>query len=226
MKIKWYGQASFAIEGSTGSRVVTDPYDPEKAGYKPFPDAADIVIKSSSSDDFHDNDHLVPKRSGAVVVDALAAAQSGGGARAGGISFRAIEAMEHIDHPSGHPDQNAMYRFAMDGIEVGHMGDIGTPFTEAQLEFFCGVHVLLGHAGGFPVISLEELVRVVAAVKPNLLIPMHFRTLRYMPRDMFFITEFLRHFPDEMVDFASDCEVELTLSALPAPTRALVLDYY
>ena len=163
---------------------------------------------------------------GAEVVDALVVAQSGGSAAAGGVSFRAIEAMEHIDHPSGHPDQNAMYRFAMDGIEIGHMGDIGTPFTEAQLEFFGGVHVLLGHAGGFPVISLEELMRVVAAVRPNLLIPMHFRTLRYRLRNMFFITEFLQHFPDEKVDFASDCEVELALTALPEPTRALVLDYF
>lgn len=225
MKIKWYGQASFAVEDSTGRRIVTDPYDPEKAGYKPFPDAADIVIKSSSSDDFHDNDHLVPKRKGAKVVDALVVAQ-GGGVEAGGVYFRAIEAMEHIDHPSGHPDQNAMYRFAMDGIEIGHMGDIGTPFTEAQLEFFDGVHVLLGHAGGFPVISLEELMRVVASVKPNLLIPMHFRTLRYKLRNMFFISEFLKHFPDEKVDFASDCEAELTVAALPEPTRALVLDYF
>ncbi len=226
MKIKWYGQASFAVEDSTGRRIVTDPYDPEKAGYKPFPDAADIVIKSSSSDDFHDNDHLVPKRKGAKVVDALLVAQGGGGVEAGGVHFRAIEAMEHIDHPSGHPDQNAMYRFAMDGIEIGHMGDIGTPFTEAQLDFFDGVHVLLGHAGGFPVISLEELMRVVASVKPNLLIPMHFRTLRFKLQNMFFISEFLKHFPDEKVDFASDCEADLTVSALPEPTRALVLDYF
>ncbi|MCY3878146.1 MAG: MBL fold metallo-hydrolase [Rhodobacteraceae bacterium] len=226
MKIKWYGQASFAIQDGSGRRIVTDPYDPDKAGYKPFPDAADIVIKSSSSDDFHDNDHLVPKRRGAKVIDALTVAQNGGRIDTGGLTFRAVEAMEHRDHPSGHPDQNAMYRFAVDGIEIGHMGDMGNEFSDTQLEFFQGVHILLSHAGGFPVIPLPELVRVTRIIAPNLVIPMHFRTLRYKLRNMYFISEFLRYFPEDQVDFASDCEAELSLSDLPQPTRALVLDYY
>ena len=226
MKIKWYGQASFALESSDGCRIVTDPYDPDKAGYKPFPDPADIVIKSSSNDDFHDNDHLVPKRNGSAVVDALVVAQDGGVTTANGVEIRAIEAMEHVDHPSGHPDQNAMYRFALDGIEIGHMGDMGTEFSGAQLEFFKDVDVLLSHAGGFPVISLEELSRVVRIVAPKLVVPMHFRTLRYRLRNMHFLSEFLKHFPEEMVDFACDCETEIAKTDLPGSTRALVLDYY
>ncbi len=226
MKIKWYGQASFAFENSFGIRIVTDPYDPAKAGYKPFPDPADIVIKSSSSDDFHDNDHLVPKREGSMVVDALDVALNGGVTEARGVEIRAIEAMEHLDHPSGHPDQNAMYRFAMDRIEIGHMGDMGNDFSEEQLAFFKGVDVLISHAGGFPVISLEELVRVVGIITPKLVIPMHFRTLRWKPGNMHFLSEFLKHFPEETVDFVCDCETEITESDLPVSTRTLVLDYF
>ncbi|MDE0210061.1 MAG: MBL fold metallo-hydrolase, partial [Boseongicola sp.] len=157
MKITWYGQASFGIESADSTRIVTDPYDPEKAGFKPFPDAADVVIKSSSNDDFHDNDHLVPKKKGATVIDALPVALEGGQTASHGVTFKAIEAMEHLDHPYHDPDQNAMYRFDLDGIEIGHMGDMGNDFSDEQMAFFDGVEILLSHAGGCPVISLEEL---------------------------------------------------------------------
>ena len=36
MQITWYGQASFGIEYEK-ILVVTDPYDPDKSGFKPFP---------------------------------------------------------------------------------------------------------------------------------------------------------------------------------------------
>ncbi len=220
----WYGQASFGIVSKDGFRIVTDPYDPEKAGFKPFPDPADIVIKSSSSDDFHDNDHLVPKKPGATVIDALEIALDGGNTSSHGFRFAAIEAMEHADHPSGHPDQNAMYRFAVDGLEIGHMGDMGDDFSDAQLEFFDGVNVLLGHAGGFPVISLSELMRVIGHVAPRVVIPMHYRTPEYLRNDMFTIDEFLSVFPRELVDMAGKSTVTIDAGALPDTTRALVLE--
>jgi len=226
MKITWYGQASFGIESKAGTRIVTDPYDPDKAGFKPFPEQADVVIKSCSNDDFHDNDHLVPKREGASVIDALEVALGDGAVSSHGIGISAIEAMEHHLHPSGHPDQNAMYRFAVDGIEIGHMGDMGNDFSDQQIEFFAGVNVLLSHAGGFPVISLAELGRIVDRVKPNLVIPMHFRTLCFKPRQMLFINEFLDMFGEENTDFAFSCSTELHRDQLPEPVRHLVLDYF
>ena len=226
MKITWYGQASFAIESDDGARIVTDPYDPEKAGFRPFSDPADIVIKSSSNDDFHDNDHLVPKRDGATVIDALEVALGSKETRSHGFTFHAIEAMEHLEHPSRDPDQNAMYRFSVDGIEIGHMGDMGNDFSDAQLSFFQDVDVLLSHAGGYPVISLKELNRIARIVRPRLVIPMHFRTLCYRPCEMHFISAFLESFGEERVDFACTSAVSLGPGDLPSETRALVLDYH
>ena len=226
MKITWYGQASFAIESDDGARIVTDPYDPEKAGFRSFSDPADIVIKSSSNDDFHDNDHLVPKRDGATVIDALEVALGSKVTSSHGFTFHAIEAMEHLEHPSRDPDQNAMYRFNVDGIEIGHMGDMGNDFSDAQLVFFKDVDVLLSHAGGYPVISLKELNRIAEIVRPRLVIPMHFRTLCYRPCEMHFISAFLESFGEERVDFACTSAVSLGPGDLPSETRALVLDYH
>ncbi len=225
MKITWYGQACFEIVGSDGTVIYTDPYDPEKAGFKPFGSQADIVIKSSSNDDFHDNDHLVPKKKNAEVIDALEVTLNGGATESHGITFDVIEAMEHSLHPSGHPDQNAMYKFTIDNISIGHMGDMGNDFSDEQLDFFKGIDVMLSHAGGFPVISLEELVRIVGIAKPRLVIPMHFRTLCYKPKNMYFISEFLKYFSEDIVDFIFSSSTILKRDDLPKETRVLVFDY-
>lgn len=225
MKITWYGQACFEIVSTEGTIIYTDPYDPDKAGFKPFASQADIVIKSSNNDDFHDNDHLVPKKTNATVIDALEVSLLGGSFVSHGITFDTIEAMEHSLHPSGHPDQNAMYKFSVDGISIGHMGDMGNDFSDDQMDFFMDIDILLSHAGGFPVISLDELSRIVGITKPKLVIPMHFRTLCFKPKNMYFITECLKYFPEDMVDFASNCSAELQKEDLPEKTRMLVLAY-
>ena len=224
MKITWYGQASFGIESSDGIKIVTDPYNYETSGFKPFSEPADIVIKSSSNDSFHDNDDLVPKKDGAKVIDALPVALETGSVTSHEITFKAIEAMEDLDHPYHDPDQNAMYRFIVEGFDIGHMGDMGNKFSDEQIAFFEGVDILLSHAGGKPVIPLEELNRIVDKVNPKLIIPMHFRTLCYKPCDMHFISSFIESFGKERVDFACNSSVFLSKSDLPSHTRALVLD--
>ncbi|MEZ4632531.1 MAG: MBL fold metallo-hydrolase [Deinococcales bacterium] len=181
---------------------------------------------SSDNDTFHCNHQLVPKKAGAEVINALKVAQTGGLYQSHGIDFRAIEAMEHLQHDEHDPDQNGMYRFNLDGIEFGHMGDMGNNFSAAHMDFFKGVDVLLALAGGFPVIALDELKRIIDETKPKVVIPMHFRTLCYIPRGMFFINEFLRYFDDKDVDFAFSNTAELHKDKLPQSTRALVIDYH
>jgi len=44
VKLKWLGHAAFLITSEAGTRLITDPYTPEKAGYQPITDEADIVI--------------------------------------------------------------------------------------------------------------------------------------------------------------------------------------
>jgi len=225
MQITWYGQASFGLRADNGTLIVTDPYDPKLAGYKPFPEAADIVIRSSDNDDFHCNEQLVPKKDGATVITALDLANSGQSQTTHGITFTAIKAMEHVDHHLHDPDDNGMYRFNIDGIEFGHMGDMGNPLSQEQTNFFKGVDVLLALAGGFPVIAHDALMNLINEVKPKLVIPMHFRTLTYIPRDSFWISELLTHFDDADVDFACADTASLSKDSLPDNTRVLVIDY-
>lgn len=223
MLLTWYGHASFRIEAADGTSIVTDPYDPATSGYKPFPDPADLVVVSSSTDDFHCNAHLVP--GAPTIVDALALAQNGGERTEAGIRIRAIEAMEALNHRYHDPDQNGMYRLSVDDLEIGHLGDVGNPLTEAQLEFFKDLDLLLALAGGHPTIELDDLKRVIDVTQPRLVVPMHFRTLRYKPRNSLWIGSFLECFPDDRVDFACDSSITLTRGDLPKETRVMVLDY-
>lgn len=223
MKLLWHGHACFRIASESGFEIVTDPYTPETSGYAPIVDAADMVVVSSQSDSFHDRHDLVPGEP--FVVDALQVARSGGRIEHAGVVVEAIQAMEMEEHPFHDPEHNAMYRIEVDGIRIGHMGDMGNPFNDRQIAFFEGVDILLALAGDVPTIALDDLEEVVDRTRPRLVIPMHFRTLTYRPRNGLWIASFLSHFDDGQVDFAFAHEVQLTREELPEPTRVLVLDY-
>lgn len=223
MKIKWYGHASFIVTASDGTSVITDPYTPETSGYQAIPDHPDIVVTSSLNDSFHDRSDLIggdPLR-----INMLEVAREGGEIKAKGLTFQAIESSEMYNHPEHEPDKCAMYRWEMDGISIGHMGDVGNPFTPEEFEFFRGIDVFLALAGDVPTIRLTDLKQVIDRVQPKLVIPMHFRTLRYKPRNMLWIESFLSHFDDDDIDFQSDWEVELSRDDLPPSTRVLALTH-
>lgn len=223
MKLKWYGHASFRITTDNGTTLITDPYTPETAGYKIFSEPSDLVIISSDNDSFHCRADLIP--GSPVVINALELAQTTKTRTEKGITFQAVEAMEALNHREHDPDQNGMYKFSVDGVSIGHMGDMGNALSREQLLFFQGVDVFLALAGGHPTIELDDLQVAINAIQPKLVIPMHFRTLTYKPRNTFWIEEFLSYFDDEEVDFACASEVEIKKESLPGKTRVLVVDY-
>lgn len=224
MQITWYGHAAFGLLPVNGPRIITDPYTPEGVGYAPIRDSADLVLISSDDDDAHCRADLI---SGAPeVVNALSVAQNGGSTAARGIEIAAIEAAEWDLHPDHEvPGQNGMYRFTLDGIDCAHMGDVGNPLTDTQQAFFEGTDILFALAGGYLTIELPDLMEMIHRCRPRMVIPMHFRTLTYVPRNTLWIESFLTHFKDEDVDFAFDHTVTITKDDLPDRTRVLVMDY-
>jgi L-ascorbate metabolism protein UlaG (beta-lactamase superfamily) len=223
MKLKWYGHASFRLTSSRGTSVITDPYDPATSGYKPYSEPADVVVMSSDNDLFHCNEALVPGPH--VTINALTLARGGAPRSEKDVTFRAIEAMEALDHREHDPDQNGMYIVEIDGLRIGHMGDVGNALNSAQMDFFKGVDVLLALIGGHPTIDLNDLDALIAHAQPKLVIPMHFRTLTYKPRNSNWIETWLSRVDQAQVDFACASEVEITRASLPAGTRVLVVDY-
>lgn len=223
MKLKWYGHASFRLTRDDGVSVITDPYDPATSGYAAYTEPCDIVIVSSDNDSFHCNTQLIPGDH--LTINALELARSGQPRTEKGVQFTAIQAMEALNHREHAPDQNGMYRFDMDGISIGHLGDVGNALSEAQLEFFKGVDVLLALVGGHPTLELEDLQVALSRIAPKLIVPMHYRTLTFKLRNLFWIERFLSDYPESMIDIASACEVKLHRTDLPPEPRVLILDY-
>ena len=181
-------------------------------------------LTSSDDDSAHCRQDLVPGDH--VWLNTLDAVRAGGVATVAGVEVRAIEAIEVEHHPLHEPGANAMYRFEVDGLQIGHMGDIGDPLNAAQTAFFEGIDVLLTLAGGQLTTPLDDVKRLIDATRPKLVVPMHFRTLCYKPRSLHWISEFLKYFDEEKeVDFVFGCETEIRKEDLSPETRVLVMDY-
>ncbi len=223
MKLKWYGHASFKLTADDGTVIITDPYTPEVTGYPPFVEPADLVIMSSDNDRSHCRADLIP--GSPTVIDALALAKAGGETTERGIDVRAIQSMEALNHRYHDPDLNGMYRLTVDGLDIGHMGDVGNPLSAEQIAFFKDVDVLLALAGGHPTIELDDLKAVIDATGPKLIVPMHFQTLSYRPYNLLWIESFLKYFAKGETKLALSSEVSLKRDEAASWPKVLVLDY-
>ncbi len=223
MRVTWFGQAACKLQGDT-LNVITDPYTPDVLGYKAIEETADVVLTSSDDDDAHCRSDLIP--GSPAIANALDIAGEGQGeGMVGPLKVRAIAAEEWEHHPRGVANQNAMYRFELDGMQIAHMGDVGNALDEDQIAFFEGVDILFALTGGPPTIALPDLMRMIHRTQPKLIIPIHFRTLAYRPANILWIEDFLRHFNDEDVEFAFGPHTKITKQDLRPRTRVRVLDY-
>lgn len=71
---------------------------------------------------------------------------------------------------------NTMYLVELDGLTYGHLGDLGHPLRETEIEAFGSVDVLFAPAGGGPLLSPSEVAEVVGSISPRMVIPMQFQT--------------------------------------------------
>ena len=218
MKIKFYAHASFRLEAD-GLAVITDPYTPGPghSGFDPIEEAADVVIMSSATDDFHSDPSHV--RGEPVVINALELPPEGTEAR--GIPIRSFRAYESktFDYQSEFgrdPDANALYHFTLGGLRVLHMGDIGNPVAPEHLDALRGqVDILLALTGEHATIALDDLDDAIKAIGPRVVIPMH-----YFPRRGVLkiepVERFLDRLPPERVTRVGGPELELTPETLPS----------
>jgi L-ascorbate metabolism protein UlaG (beta-lactamase superfamily) len=216
MKIQWLAHATFLIEGN-GLRIVTDPYTPDVLGFPEVQEKADLVIRSSADDEGHCNAAMILGEP--VVVTATEIPP--GGVEVKGIHVVAIPAQESLIYKQN-PGINAMYRFALESMQIAHLGDVGNQLSADQVAALQNTDVLMVPAGGPPTINLEDLWEAIALIRPRIVIPMHYH-LPMTKVKMLPVTEFTAHFPPAIVDWQPHPEVELSRSSLPRELRIWVL---
>ncbi len=218
MKIQWLAHASFLLAGD-GLRIITDPYEPnEEMNLPPIEVPADIVIRSSDDDEAHCHVDTIP--AGFELVTATDIVDTG--ATAKGVGVTAIWSQESIIHKEVVRD-NAMYRFSLEGINFTHMGDVGNPLTDWQMQALSATDVLFALVGGPPTIELDDLHHVINTIQPKVVIPMHYR----IPGPRFFmlpVTEFTLHYPDDQVKWLDSTTVTISKETLPESTEIWVMN--
>jgi L-ascorbate metabolism protein UlaG (beta-lactamase superfamily) len=215
MKITFYAHASFRLEDDDLT-VITDPFKPERSGFDPIGEPADIVIMSSATDEFHSDPSHVD--GDPIVVNALEIPEDGIEVR--GLQIRSFPAMESMTFDfqkyfQRDPDANALYYFELGGIRVLHMGDIGNPVAPEHLAALENqVDVLFALTGEHATIALDDLDTVIARVKPRAVIPMHYYSEKGV-LDIEPVETFTSRFPAERVTRVDGSVIELDPATLP-----------
>jgi L-ascorbate metabolism protein UlaG (beta-lactamase superfamily) len=163
--ITWLGHSSFLIALDDKIKIVTDPFD-ESVGY-PMPDeSADVCMVSH--DHFDHNCVSVIKGSPQVVKGA-------GEKEAKGIKFKGVASF-HDETNGSQRGENTIWAFELGGMKLAHVGDLGIGLTDSQKKEIGGVDILFVPTGGFYTIDAATASKVVDALNPKVVIPMHYKT--------------------------------------------------
>jgi L-ascorbate metabolism protein UlaG (beta-lactamase superfamily) len=131
-------------------------------------------------------------------------------------------ASEHDDAAGTQRGPNTIFRFTLDGLKLSHFGDLGqSELRGEQREAIGEVDVLLLPVGGGPTVGGDAAAAIVRALRPRLVVPMHYRTeaVNFLdPPDEFLAALGARV---ERID-ESELEAERLLGTAEDPTVALL----
>jgi L-ascorbate metabolism protein UlaG (beta-lactamase superfamily) len=86
-------------------------------------------------------------------------------------------ASEHDDVAGTKRGPNTIFRFTLDGLRFCHFGDFGQAALRAEQKQAIGaVDVLFLPVGGGPTVGGESAAAIVRALRPRLVVPMHYGT--------------------------------------------------
>ncbi len=196
MKLTWLGHSSFRLEESTGTAIVTDPFDPY-VGYDMPTVSADIVTVSHGHKD-HSN--VCAVEGNPTVI------RNAGFYEIGGVHMLAGKSY-HDNNKGSERGENLIFKFRMDGVEVCHMGDIGEECSVMLVESIMPVNVLLIPVGGTYTVDAEGAKEYVDRIMPDVVIPMHYKT-KDCDFDIAKLNEFLDLFDDEDIVYIDGNSVE------------------
>lgn len=191
MIIKWHGHSCFQLKSGDYSLVI-DPY----TGVNGWKDP-DITANSVFSSHGHwDHNYL----------EAVKLCQD-----SAEPPFTVKKIPCFHDKVNGRArGENLIHIFTAEDMSVAHMGDLGHILSNDQINEIGKCDALLISVGGVYTIDGDEAFEIAKAIKPRVIIPMHYR---YNNRGLENISGpdiFLNHFPPEFIKEYDEPIVELT----------------
>jgi len=179
MRVEWFGQSAFHLDGEQGS-VAIDPFGdmselsrergiqwdyPAIAGLEP-----DLLLVTHEH-----RDHNAVERIGGEP----AVLRSTAGTLDSPLGQVVAIASEHDDAAGTQRGPNTIFCFSLDGVRVCHMGDFGqSGLREEQAQAIGEVDLLFVPVGGGFTVGAEQAALVVERLTPRWVVPMHYRTPR------------------------------------------------
>lgn len=165
VSVTWLGQSCFLLEDSEGTSVLTDPFDPDKTGYAdPGLGETEVDVLLISHEHF---DHNYTR----LVRTAANTVKGPGTHQAGRVVFEGVSS----SHGPGR-GENTIFTWNLGGINFCHLGDLGEVLSGEQISQIGPVDVLFVPVGGYFTVDASQATQIVEAVKPKVVIPMHYRT--------------------------------------------------
>ena len=166
MLITYHGHSEFYVEGASGFTLLTDPYD-DHVGYPMKSWPADAVTVTHG----HGDHSFTAKALGSpALIDSEGTWQP-----APGVTVTAIPSV-HDDAGGAKRGKNLLMKIEMEGLTLVHLGDQGAPLTPEQITALGKVDILMVPVGGFFTIDAKAACDLVRAVRPRIVIPMHYKT--------------------------------------------------
>jgi L-ascorbate metabolism protein UlaG (beta-lactamase superfamily) len=163
--IRWLGHSCFLISLEDTVKMITDPFD-NSVGY-PMPDVtADVCVVSH---DHFDHNCVSAVKGNPKVV------KGSGEKNVKDVSFKGVDAF-HDEKQGSLRGENVIFLWELGGIKFAHMGDLGTELSQDQINQMGSVDILFVPTGGYYTIDAPTADKVVSALNPRVVIPMHYKT--------------------------------------------------
>jgi L-ascorbate metabolism protein UlaG (beta-lactamase superfamily) len=176
MTIRWYGQSAFSISAE-GTTVFIDPFGPMEGlaqhGMQfDYPQIegveADVLLVTHE----HADHNVVEVIGGSPQIH-----RSTAGKFESSIGEVIGIASEHDDVAGTERGSNTIFCFTLGGLRFCHFGDFGQAALRPEQQRAIGdVDVLFLPVGGGPTTGGEPAAAIVRALRPRLVVPMHYRT--------------------------------------------------
>jgi L-ascorbate metabolism protein UlaG (beta-lactamase superfamily) len=175
MRIRWYGQSAFLIDGDR--TVFIDPFGDMKGlaarglqfDYPPIRGVeAELLLVTHE----HSDHNAVEVIGGSPQI-----LRSLAGTFESPVGEVVALASEHDDAAGTTRGANTIVCFGLEGLRLCHFGDFGQAELRLEQQRAIGnVDVLFLPVGGGPTVGGEPAAAIVRALRPRLVIPMHYRT--------------------------------------------------
>ncbi|WP_109207970.1 MBL fold metallo-hydrolase [Moorella sp. Hama-1] len=170
--MRWLGHSSFYLQSPAGVRLVTDPYGPQVSPAAPVV-TADVVTVSHEHFDHNYLDNIKGEP------------QIWRGLTPDGATWEKVDRTYKDVHaytvPTYHDEasgakrgKNAVFVLEIGNLRLVHLGDLGHVLSDDQVQSIGRVDVLMIPVGGYFTIDADQAWQVVAALKPRVVLPMHY----------------------------------------------------